>query len=177
MSRVPSVHRLSVLVAILAVAIAGAMLTPVAPAIAKGLQDVFVTNTAADPIPVSGTVNVGNLPTTQAVSGTVNVGSMPMPATVNGGVTQSSSTAPGATTTVQVITNVVAVTFWSDGLAYMIIGGNDVGNGYQVTSPGHQTVAQSFYNPLPSGEITVQCDAINTSPCRWRWAVAGIDAP
>jgi hypothetical protein len=76
---------------------------------------------------------------------------------------------------VQVITTVVAVDFWSSGLAYMIIGGNGVGNGYQVTTPGSQSVAQSFYKPLPSTTITVQCDTANTSPCRWRWAVAGIN--
>ena len=37
-------------------------------------QNVIIGNTAASPVPVTGTVNVGNLPTTQVVSGTVNVG-------------------------------------------------------------------------------------------------------
>jgi len=51
-------------------------------------QQVVVRNTAAEPVPVSGTINVGNTPTnqavtvsnfpsTQAVSGTVGVGSVP----------------------------------------------------------------------------------------------------
>jgi hypothetical protein len=37
-------------------------------------QPVTVMNTSASPVPVTGTVNVGNLPATQAVTGTVNIG-------------------------------------------------------------------------------------------------------
>ena len=48
-------------------------------------QKVVVTNTSANPVPVTGsvtlsgtpTVNVGNFPATQPVSGTVNVGNLP----------------------------------------------------------------------------------------------------
>jgi len=40
-------------------------------------KDVVVTNTAANPVPVTGTVNVANLPATQNVSGTVSVGNLP----------------------------------------------------------------------------------------------------
>lgn len=40
----------------------------------KTIQDVFVTNTPDKPVPVAGSVNVGNLPAEQAVTGTVNVG-------------------------------------------------------------------------------------------------------
>jgi len=153
---------------------AGSLFGPTIVTAAQNIRDVFVVNTSSDPVPVSGTVNVGNLPATQPVSGTVNVGSMPTPAPVSEGVTQSGTTSPGQSATVQVITNVVAVTFWSDGLAYMIIGGNDVGNGYQLTSPGGQTVVQTFVNPVPSTEVTVTCDPINATSCRWRWAVGGI---
>ena len=38
---------------------------------------VTVTNTTANPVPISGNVSVGNLPATQQVSGTVNVGNLP----------------------------------------------------------------------------------------------------
>jgi len=38
---------------------------------------VSISNTAANPVPISGTVSVGNLPATQSVSGTVNVGNLP----------------------------------------------------------------------------------------------------
>ena len=41
------------------------------------LQQVLVVNDPASPIPVTGTVSVGNLPETQPVSGTVNVGNLP----------------------------------------------------------------------------------------------------
>ena len=54
-----------------------------APAMAAQLQQVFVTNTSANPVPVSGTVNVGNLPATQQVSGSVNVGNLPATQNVN----------------------------------------------------------------------------------------------
>jgi hypothetical protein len=48
-------------------------------------SNVIVTNTSANPVPVTvqgtadvaGTVNVSNLPATQAVSGTVNIGNLP----------------------------------------------------------------------------------------------------
>jgi hypothetical protein len=160
------------------------------PALAAQVNQVLVTNPASNPVRVAGTVTVGNLPATQAVtgtvsvsnlpatqavSGTVNVGSAPAPAAISGGATQSGTNSPGEDTTVQVITKVVAVDFWSSGLAYLIISGNGVANGYQITAPGSQSVAQSFFNPLPSDSITVRCDASNTSPCRWRWAVAGIN--
>lgn len=43
-------------------------------AMAAQITSVFVTNTSANPVPVNGSVNVGNLPATQPVSGSVNVG-------------------------------------------------------------------------------------------------------
>jgi hypothetical protein len=50
-------------------------------------QPVTVTNTSASPVPVNGTVDVGNLPATQAVTGTVNVGNLPATQAVTGSVT------------------------------------------------------------------------------------------
>ena len=40
-------------------------------------RDVRVVNTPAEPVPVSGTVSVANLPAVQPVAGTVNVGNLP----------------------------------------------------------------------------------------------------
>jgi hypothetical protein len=138
---------------------AGSLFGPTLATAADNFKEVLVVNTSNEPVPVSGTINVGSVPTVAPVSE---------------GVSQSGTTVPGATSTVQMATNVVAVTFWSDGLAYMIIDGNGVGNGYHLTSPGGQTVVQTFVNPVPSTEIAVRCDLSNAAPCRWRWAVAGI---
>jgi hypothetical protein len=62
--------------------VAGAVLVPGGQAIAAQITQVFVSNDAAHPVPVAGSVSVSNLPATQAVSGTVSVGSLP--ATVTG---------------------------------------------------------------------------------------------
>jgi hypothetical protein len=50
---------------------------------------VVVTNTNANPVPVSGTVNVGNLPATQAISGNVSVSNFPATQPVSGSVSVS----------------------------------------------------------------------------------------
>ena len=55
-------------------------------AAADKISSVFVANTPASPVPVSGSVAVSNLPATQAVSGTVNVGNLPSSQTVSGTV-------------------------------------------------------------------------------------------
>lgn len=47
---------------------------------------VFVMNTADDPLPVAGRVDVGNLPSTQTVNGTVDVGNLPATQQVSGTV-------------------------------------------------------------------------------------------
>jgi hypothetical protein len=51
--------------------------------LAAQIQDVLVINTSSNPVPVAGTVNVGNLPASQQVSGTVSVGNFPATQTVN----------------------------------------------------------------------------------------------
>ncbi|GAC1611258.1 MAG: hypothetical protein NVS3B26_22920 [Mycobacteriales bacterium] len=63
----------------------------VAPSSAVGamLQQVFVTNDAAHPVPVAGAVSVNNLPSTQAVSGSVSVGNLPATQPVSGSVSVS----------------------------------------------------------------------------------------
>ncbi len=170
--------------------VAGALFGPSIATAASKVSDVFVTNTATDPVPVAGTVNVGNLPATQPVSGTVNVGNLPatqpvsgtvnvgsVPAVplINEGITQSGTTQPGQTDTVQVFGNITAANFTSSDLASLILGGNNVGNGYRLTvSSGGQSIAQSFYNPLPITSVSVRCDPSNASACRWVFAVAGI---
>lgn len=54
-----------------------------APALAAQITNVLVTNTSSNPVPVAGTVNVGNLPASQPVSGTVSVGNFPATQNVN----------------------------------------------------------------------------------------------
>jgi hypothetical protein len=63
-------------------------------AAADKVSSVFVTNTPTDPVPVSGSVAVSNLPATQPVSGTVNVGNFPNSQTVNGSVSPAPPTTP-----------------------------------------------------------------------------------
>jgi hypothetical protein len=63
-------------------------------AVAAQISNVFVTNTAADPVPVSGSVSVSNLPATQSVSGTVNIGNFPSSQTVDGSVSPAAPAAP-----------------------------------------------------------------------------------
>jgi hypothetical protein len=170
--------------------IAGSILGPsAAAAVSKAATDVFVTNDATSPVPVAGTVNVGNLPTTQAVSGTVNVGNlpatqavsgtvnigtMPAPALVSGGITQTGINAPGESTQVSLPggVKVTSIMFWSDQRAEFTIVSAAVGNGYRVVSVG-AAVTQSFYNPIQSSSFIVLCRAVSVA-CTWEWAVAGI---
>lgn len=49
-------------------------------------MNVFVTNDADNPVPITGAVNVGNLPATQDVTGTVDVGNLPATQDVAGTV-------------------------------------------------------------------------------------------
>lgn len=49
----------------------------------KPSSPVTVTNDGANPVPVTGTVSISNLPTSTAVSGSVAVTSLPTPAVVN----------------------------------------------------------------------------------------------
>jgi hypothetical protein len=56
------------------VATAVLLVTGWGSAMAASVSSVFVTNTSSNPVPVNGSVNVGNFPSTQAVSGSVNVG-------------------------------------------------------------------------------------------------------
>ena len=55
--------------------------TPLPVTVPSGVSvtggSISISNTAAHPVPISGTVAVGNLPATQQVSGTVNVGNLP----------------------------------------------------------------------------------------------------
>jgi hypothetical protein len=71
------------------VVLAGAVSTPFAVA-GGGSAPVLVTNPASSPIPVTGSVNVGNLPATQAVSGTVSVNNLPSTQPVSGTVSVGS---------------------------------------------------------------------------------------
>jgi hypothetical protein len=66
-------------IAILGLAGAALLGPPGVAVAAKVVQDVFITNTSANPVPVAGTVDVGNLPASQEVTGTVDVGNLPAP--------------------------------------------------------------------------------------------------
>jgi hypothetical protein len=56
------------------------------------ISSVLVANTASNPVPVAGSVSVGNLPATQTVAGTVSVGNFPATQTVTGSVRSSDQT-------------------------------------------------------------------------------------
>jgi hypothetical protein len=79
------------------------------PALAAQVTQVLVMNTSSNPVPVAGTVNVGNLPASQAVTGTVNVGNFPTSQNVN--VTGGSVTAAQKVSTVLKGTGFHAVDF------------------------------------------------------------------
>ena len=60
--------------ALIGALVAGTTLGPATVSAANtAISNVFVTNTAANPVPVAGSVTIGNLPATQAVSGTVGI--------------------------------------------------------------------------------------------------------
>lgn len=68
----------------------GALAVP-GSAIATQITSVFVTNDSAHPVPVTGSVAVNNLPTTQQVDGTVDIGNLPATQHVDGTVGIDSS--------------------------------------------------------------------------------------
>jgi len=80
-----------------------------APALAAQITNVLVMNTSSNPVPVAGTVSVGNLPATQPVSGTVSVGNFPATQSVN--VTGGTITAAQQVSTVIKGTGFHAVDF------------------------------------------------------------------
>jgi hypothetical protein len=173
--------------------IAGSILGPsAAAAVTKAATDVFITNDATSPVPVTGTVNVGNLPATQAVSGTVNVGNLPatqavsgtvnigsMPAQaqaqVSGGLTQNGLTPASGSSQIFLPgpIKVTSIMFWSSQRAIFTIVSTAVGNGYQVVSANGAPFTQSFYNPIESSSFIVSCEGASGA-CTWLWAVAGI---
>lgn len=168
----------------------GSILGPAAVSAVSKATDVFITNDASSPVPVSGTVNVGNLPATQPVSGTVNVGNlpstqqvsgtvdigtMPAPQNVVGGIYQSGATPPGTQASMSLTgpVDVTAVMFQSDQKATLRISTSQVGNGYRLVSTDGATVTQSFLNPLGSvSTFVVECLA--ASLCTWEFSAAGI---
>jgi hypothetical protein len=93
MSRTPSA-RTATAVTTAVVLTAVLTSTGVAGAAVDAGKEVFVTNDASRPVPtratgttpVTGTVQVGNLPSTQAVTGTVEVGNLPETQAVTGTV-------------------------------------------------------------------------------------------
>jgi hypothetical protein len=61
-------------------------LAPISSSGASGAAPVVVTNTSTQPVPVTGTVNVGNFPTSQTISGTVSVANFPATQPISGNV-------------------------------------------------------------------------------------------
>ena len=93
-------RRLTIEIVVLAVIVALGGFA--APALAAQITSVLVTNTASNPVPVTGTVNVGNLPATQPVSGTVSVGNFP--------ATQSVTVSGGTISAAQQVSTVIKAT-------------------------------------------------------------------
>jgi hypothetical protein len=65
-------------------------------AVAANISGVFVTNTASNPVPVSGTVTIGGAPSVQLASGsTIDIGNSPSVSLAPGGNTVSVGNTPG----------------------------------------------------------------------------------
>ena len=86
-------------VAVFAGVLGTALVIP-ADAAGHSSRNVIVTNT---PLPVTGTVNVGNFPATQPVSGTVTVGNFPATQSVSGTVTIGNSPTVVSSVTTHVV--------------------------------------------------------------------------
>jgi hypothetical protein len=80
-------------------------------AVAAQVSGVFVTNTPANPVPVSGAVTVSNLPATQPVSGAVTVSNLPQTQPVSGTVDVGNfpGNFPAAPSTVVITSGVIDV--------------------------------------------------------------------
>lgn len=161
------------------------------PALAAQVQQVIVTNTSSSPVPVAGTVNVGNLPGTQPVSGTVSVGNFP--ATQNVNVTGGSISASQPVSTVMQSTGFHAVAFAADDVLNLGASGLNVtaividdglseddtwrahvfgGNGGAVkVASASGNLFLSFPVPVFASSIHVQC--LDAAGCFWNLAVMG----
>jgi hypothetical protein len=185
-------HRLRVLTG-LVLALAFALGVAVGPSSVGAAQEVlaFITNDAQHPVPVTGTVSVGNLPATQQVSGSVSISNLPSTqnVAVTGGpvavrppvsdvVVDSAggfhSFAQGATEDLALGANGLNVTAVAvdDGL-----GEQDTWRAFVVTSTGAVKVATGTGNlflplpqPIKASTFSVQCLSAN---CFWRLEVVG----
>jgi hypothetical protein len=115
-------------------------------------SQVQITNT---PLPVSGTVNVGNLPATQNVGGTVNIGNLP--ATQNVGGTVNIGNLPAT----QPVSGTVAID-----------------PAHNQVHDNFTTVAQQYSGVVaPQQTVTVGGGPIDVSAYKEMTVVAGSDGP
>lgn len=103
---------------------------------------------------VSGTVNVGNLPATQAVNGTVDVGNLPSSQTVNGTVNVGNLPATQAVTGTVNVGNLPAAPVLVNGLGSLIHGN---GNAHVIV-PAGDVLTDVIVNY--SGNGVAACDAV-----------------
>ena len=161
-----------VVIAIACVVVGAAFGPTLAGAAQKAL--VFITNGPDHPVPVVGSVSVGNLPSTQQVNGTVDVGNVPLPVTQQGTATVAG--APATKHDVAVVfdtphpigplaasliivdmrpdAHVTAVEFFdgSDEI-FQLIGPEAEGSAYQVVP---------LTQPIPISSVQVDCtDNVN----------------
>ena len=160
---------------ILGAFVAGTTLGPgVVAAANTAMQSVLVTNTTANPVPVSvlgtptvglaaGTsVTVGNLPATQPVSGTVEVGNLPATQPVSGSVSVSNLPTTQAVTGNVGITGTTVVIHRSPNVHgsgdSLLRGDNDIIPGLD-TSAYRSVVIYLFTTPLAT-----ECHAFTEDP-------------
>lgn len=160
------------------------------PTLAAQVTTVLVVNSSSSPVPVAGTVNVGNLPTSQAVTGTVNVGNFPASQNVNvsGGsvaTVQKSSIIrsqgfhaidfpDGDDFSLGAGFNVTGIAI-NDGLSeqdawrLFIIGANNAGSIKVASASGNYFIA--LPQPILASAISVQC--LTQAGCFWSIEVTG----
>ena len=139
------IFRILTVTMILGIAVGVLAITPVRDAVADHIQDVFVTNDAAHPVPVSipssTTVNVGNsgpIPVSLAAGttvnlpsgSTVNIGNTPVPITVQNIVTEQAKTQ-----LFQFVDSPLAVSYPSFGEFRVPLGGSNI-----ISTDGYRQV-------------------------------------
>jgi hypothetical protein len=191
----PLQRRARLLVGLVALIMVFAMGGFVGPTIAAQVQQVLVINSSASPVPVTGTVNVGNLPATQPVSGTVSVGNFP--ATQNVNVTGGTVTAAQKVSTVMTSTGFHEVAFLADdvlsfGAAGLNVTGIAINDGLAEQDSWRLNVFGQFGGvikvasasgnvflplsvPIAASSIHAQC--LSEAGCFWNIQAIGYPTP
>ena len=146
----------------------------------KAVQDVLVTNTAAQPVPVTGSVSVAgavsvaNLPATQQVSGTVSVANFPDPgappaATKTFSIPTQSLLAGDTYTFGGVFTTASLLTVVTSGMIEVTFNGPA-----PVALFAESSVTLPLTQRIQVDSVTVKCNGpTSSSSCFFRFSVVG----